>query len=94
MAQAAAERCPHDGDLRCERRRQGSLPDDKSTVLFSSNTAADSSYIVRERRGDVNPRKPEGGGSPSVVGKERLLRLLRIADQQQLTTFELSYESK
>jgi hypothetical protein len=70
--QAAAERRPRNGDLRCERRRRGSLPDDKSPVPYSSNTAVKISHTPENRRGDVtHPGPEEGGGPPPYSSGER-----------------------
>jgi hypothetical protein len=60
--QAAAERCPRNGDLWCERRRRGSLPDDKSSVPYSSNTAVKIGHTPERRQGDVTRPEPKGGG--------------------------------
>jgi hypothetical protein len=69
--QAAAERRPRNEDLRCERRRRGSLPDDKSSVPYSSNTAVKIGHTPEERRGDVTHPGPEGGGVPRHTVAER-----------------------
>jgi hypothetical protein len=66
MAQAAAERRPHNGDLRCERKKRGSLQDDKSSVAYSSNTAVKIGHTPERRRGDVTHPELEGGGSPAI----------------------------
>ena len=69
--QAAAERRPRNGDLRCERRRRGSLPDDKSSVPYSSNTAVKIGHTPERRRSDVTHPEPEGGGVPRHTAAER-----------------------
>ncbi len=69
--QAAAERRPRNGDLRCEQRRRGSLPDDKSSVPYSSNTAVKIGHTPESRRGDVTHPRPEGGGVPRHTSAER-----------------------
>ncbi len=91
--QAAAERRPRNGDLRCERRRRGSLPDDKSSVPYSSNTPVKIGHTPERRRGDVTHPEPEGGGGPPPhrSGERRPLWPLRMADQQQLSSFIYTY---
>jgi hypothetical protein len=64
--QAAAERHLRNGDLQCERRRRGSLPDDKSSVPYSSNIAVKISHTPEKRRSGVTHPEPERGGSPAV----------------------------
>jgi hypothetical protein len=85
-AQAAVEKRLCNRDLRCEQRRQGSFPDDKSSVPHSSNTAVKTGYTLVERQGDVIHPELEGGGIPryTVAEKGGPLWLLYTADQQQL----------